>query len=213
VRELATTLTDFLLTAVCLLCAWRLANAAAPAKLYGPAVFFGGFAAAALVGGIWHGFLGDEQTLAQAFVWWLTMLFAGVTAAGLALSGLELRGVSAMRGPVLLLAMLLAVYAILAWRDPRFLVSLIASVAGIAVCAAGFVSRLRDAGRRGAVLGLAGLGLSVVAALAQQRRVAIDPVHFDHNATYHVLLLPALALLFSGFLHLAHARAAARGAS
>lgn len=211
--ELATTLTDFLLTAVCLLCAWRLANAANAARFFGPVVFFGGFAAAALVGGIWHGFFSDEQTLAQQLVWWLTMLFAGVAAAGLALSGLELRGARAMRGPVLLLALLLTIYAILAWRDPRFLVSLIASVAGIAVCAAGFVSRLRDAGRRGAVLGLAGLGLSVVAALAQQRRVAIDPVHFDHNATYHVLLLPALALLFSGFLQLAHARAAARGAS
>ena len=132
-RELATTLTDFLLTAVCLLCAWRLAHVAKPARLYGPAVFFAGFAAAALVGGIWHGFFSDGETRAQQIVWWLTMVFAGITAAGLALSGLELRGVRAMRGPVLLLAMLLASYSILAWRDPRFLVSLVASVAGLAV--------------------------------------------------------------------------------
>ena len=94
-----------------------------------------------------------------------------------------------------------------------FLVSLVASVAGLAVCAAGLVARLRDAGRRGAILALAGLGLSVIAAIAQQWRVAIHPVHFDHNATYHVLLLPALALLFGGFLHLGQVRAAARGAS
>ena len=210
-RELATTLTDFLLTAVCLLCAWRLANASSPARLHGPVVFFAGFAAAALVGGIWHGFFSDEQTLAQQVVWWLAMLFAGVTAAGLALSGLELVGVRAMRGPGLLLATFLTIYALLAWRDPRFLLSLIASVAGILVCAAGFVRRLRDAGQPGAILGLAGLGLAVVAAVAQQQRVAIDPVRFDHNATYHLLLLPALALLFGGFRHLAHIRAAARG--
>jgi hypothetical protein len=36
-------------------------------------------------------------------------------------------------------------------------------------------------------------------------------VHFDHNATYHVLLLPALALLYTGFRRLAHARAEEQG--
>lgn len=212
-RELATTLTDYLLTAVCLLCAWRLARVSAAARFHGPAVFFAGFAAAALVGGTWHGFFSAEETLAQRIVWWLAMLFAGVAAAGLALSGLELLGRRALRGPGLLLALLLAIYAILAWRDPRFLVSLTASVAGTALCAAGFVRRLREADRRGAILGLVGLGLAAVAGLAQQQQVAIDRVRFDHNATYHVLLLPALALLYLGFVRLAQQRIRERGAA
>ncbi|HJS21178.1 MAG TPA: hypothetical protein VJ764_00860 [Steroidobacteraceae bacterium] len=212
-RELATTLTDYLLTAVCVLCAWRLASASVRARFYGPAVFFAGFAAAALVGGTWHGFFSEEETLAQQLVWWLAMLFAGVTASGLALSGLELLGVRALRGPVLLLATLLAIYALLAWRDPRFLLSLIVSVVATLVCVAGLVRRLRGPDTRGAILALAGLGVSVLAALAQQQRVAIDRVHFDHNATYHLLLLPALGLLFAGFLRIARARAAQRGAS
>jgi hypothetical protein len=211
VRELATTLTDYLLTAVCLLCAWRLARVSATARFHGPVVFFAGFAAAALVGGTWHGFFSAEETLAQQIVWWLAMLFAGIAAAGLALSGLELLGVRAMRGPGLLLAMLVAIYAILAWRDPRFLLSVIASIAGTALCAAGFVRRLREPDRRGAILGLAGLGLSAVAAFAQQQHVAIDHAQFDHNATYHMLLLPALALLYSGFVRLAEQRALERG--
>jgi hypothetical protein len=90
-------------------------------------------------------------------------------------------------------------------------VSLVASIAGTLLCVAGLVSRLRAPERPGALLALAGLGVSVLAAIAQQQRVAIDPVHFDHNATYHLLLLPALALLLVGFLRIARARAAARG--
>jgi hypothetical protein len=41
--------------------------------------------------------------------------------------------------------------------------------------------------------------------------VAIDRVHFDHNATYHVLLLPALALFYVGFVRLAQQRVFERG--
>jgi hypothetical protein len=50
-----------------------------------------------------------------------------------------------------------------------------------------------------------------VAAFAQQQHVAIDHAQFDHNATYHMLLLPALALLYSGFVRLAEQRALERG--
>jgi hypothetical protein len=209
VREVATTLTDYLLTVACLLCAWRLARARS--RLHGPVVFFAAFAAAALMGGTWHGFFSDEQTLAQELVWWLTMVFAGVAASGLALTGLELLGVRALRGPGPLLGMLLVVYAVLAWRDPRFLLSLIASVAGTLLCSAGLLRHLRQSHRAGAVLALAGLGVSVLAAIAQQQGVAIDAVHFDHNATYHLLLLPSLALLYMGFSRLAQARAVTGG--
>ena len=212
-REVATTLTDYLLTVVCLLCAWRLAAVSGATRLLGPAVFFAGFAVAALVGGTWHGFFSDGQTPAQEHVWWLAMLFAGVTAAGLALSGLELLDVGPSRPVLALLSALLAIYAVLAWRDPRFLLSLIASVAGTMICAAGLLRQLRGAEARGARLALAGLGISVLAAIAQQQHVAIHRVHFDHNATYHLLLLPALALLYTGFQRLAQARAAGRNAA
>ncbi len=211
-REIATTLTDYLLTVVCLLCARRLALVGR-AALRGPVVFFAGFAGAALFGGTWHGFFSDEVGGVQDVVWWLAMLFAGVAAAGLALSGLELLGTRPARPPILLLAALLAVYAAFAWRDPRFLLSLIASVAGTLLCAAGLVRRLNRPHNTGAWLALAGLGVSVLAAMAQQRGVALDPVAFDHNATYHVILLPALGLVFAGFLRLARAVPATRGES
>lgn len=45
-----------------------------------------------------------------------------------------------------------------------------------------------------------GFALSVVAALAQQRGVALHPSYFDHNAVYHVLQAAALVLLYLGFV-------------
>ena len=211
-REVATTLTDYLLTVVCLVCAWRLAKGGAP-RLHGPVVFFAAFAAAALLGGTWHGFFSDQQGLAQAMLWWVTMVFAGMAAAGLALTGLELLGARASPRIILLLAALLAIYALLAWHDARFLLSLIASVAGILLCAIGLVRHLRLPGGPGARLALAGLAISVLAAIAQQQRVALHRTYFDHNATYHVLLLPALALLHAGFLRLTRTPAVTRGPS
>jgi hypothetical protein len=199
-REVATTLTDYLLTVVCLVCAWQLAKHGA-LRLRGPVVFFAAFAAAALLGGTWHGYFSDQQGLGQEILWWLTMVFAGMAAAGLALTGLELLGARSSPRVFLPLALLLALYAVLAWRDARFLLSLIASVVGILLCAAGLLRHLRTPGA-GARLALMGLGITVLAAIAQQQQVAFHRTHFDHNATYHVLLLPALAMLYAGFLRL-----------
>lgn len=197
-REIATTLTDFLLTALCALCVWRLVANGAGARLPGAVVFFAGFAAAALFGGIWHGYFSDELSRAQEIIWWITMLFAGVTAAGLALVGLELLGVGRRGVSLVVVCVLLGIYALLAWSDPRFLVSLVATVVGTVLCIAGLIRRLREPDNHGAILALAGLGLSIAAAVAQQLGVALHTVHFDHNATYHLFLLPALGLLAAG---------------
>jgi Family of unknown function (DUF6962) len=45
----------------------------------------------------------------------------------------------------------------------------------------------------------AALLVSIAAAVLQQRRVAIHPVYFDHNALYHVLQGIGLVLLYIGF--------------
>ena len=41
--------------------------------------------------------------------------------------------------------------------------------------------------------------MSVAAAVMQQMGVAIHPVHFDHNAVYHVVQSGAVILLYLGF--------------
>lgn len=200
--EFFTALTDFILAAFCLVLTRAFARGHGW-TLRGPLVLFAGFALAALAGGIWHGFFSARLDLAQAIVWWFSMLFTGVTAAGLALIGLELLGATRVKLATLAIAVLLAVYAVLSWIDPRFLISLLGTVAGTLLCIAGL---LRNARVAGSMLVLGGLGVSVIAAIAQQRGVALDPARFDHNATYHLLLLPALWLIYTGLRRLSAER-------
>lgn len=201
--ELVTGVTDFILAALCGAFAVALGRRSRAWLLYGPIMLFVGFALAALAGGIWHAFYSARQDLVQAIVWWCSMLFAGVTAAGLALVGLELLGVTRARIALGLVTLLLGVYAVWSWLDPRFLLSLLATVLGTLLCVAGL---LRHARTPGSALVLAGLAVSTVAAIAQQRGVALDPVRFDHNATYHLALLPALLLIYLGLLRLSEIR-------
>ena len=200
--EFVTGLTDFVLAALCVGFA-RVFTRTGGWTLRGPLILFAGFALAAFAGGLWHAFFSARQDFAQAIVWWFSMLFTGVTAAGLALIGLELLSATRVKLATLAIAMLLVVYAVLSWIDPRFLISLLATVAGTVLCIVGL---LRNARVAGSMLVLAGLGVSVIAAIAQQRGVALDPARFDHNATYHLLLLPALWLIYTGLRRLSGER-------
>jgi Family of unknown function (DUF6962) len=115
------------------------------------------------------------------------------------LIGIELLGGRSARLPVTVCIVLLLAYAVWSWRDPRFLISLAATIIGTTLCVAGLLRRVRW---QGSSLVLGGLGISVIAAIAQQRGVAIDPALFDHNATYHLMLLPALWLIYAGLRRL-----------
>jgi hypothetical protein len=194
-REVATTLTDLLLSGLCAALAAQLVGRQSWRRLPGAAIFFAGMSLATLAGGIWHGFFSATPGEVADRVWFLSMLCSGVASAGLALIGAQLLG-APWRPALVLVTALLALYAIVAWRDPRFLVALLASALGIVACVAGCVAGWRR-GTRGAWLLLAGIGVALVAAVGQQLGVAIHPVRFDHNATYHVGLAAALVLMYA----------------
>ena len=202
VREPATALTDFLLALLCVVFLVELLRRAR-SPLVGAQLFFAGFALAALLGGIEHGFLVGDVSATQRVVWWLTITFTGVAACGLGCVGLERLGV---REPGRLLvgtAVFVLSFGAYAWSDSRFVVSVIVSGAGSALCLLGLVRHALTARRSGALWAAAGLLISVAASVLQQRRLALHPVYFDHNATYHLFLIPALGLFYFGNLRIA----------
>lgn len=196
--EPATALTDFLLSGLASIAAVRLLPRTGDAPLIGAPVFFAGFAAAAALGGIWHGFANDEISLTSRCLWWLTVVCTGGAAAGLAGVGLEGLGYRAPRRFLVCAAAFTLLLAVYAWFDSRFFVSVIATAFGSLLCLAGLAKRWAPGVRQAPLVAAAGVALSLAAGVLQQRGLAVDPVHFDHNATYHVILIPALALFYAG---------------
>jgi len=192
--EPATTLTDFLMAAISLVCAVR--QRRAQPSFQGPILFFLAFAMAAALGGLWHGFLGASSGLAGRVVWWLSMCFGGLSSAGLALAGLELLGVRrGLRAGLPVFAVAFGAYV---WMQPAFVAAIVASACGTLICLAGLLYRLRQQPATGPLLGIAALALSAAGAFVQQRGIALDPNYFDHNATYHLFLLVSLGMFHAG---------------
>lgn len=194
-RETATTLTDFLMSACSFGYAIRLVRSHATFK--GPILFFLAFSLAALIGGIWHGYFSRPDAPGESFIWWLSMLFGGLSAAGLALTGLELMG---LRPPnaAITIALLGMGFATYVWFHPLFLAAIAVSVAGSVVCLAGLSRRILQGERVGPILAVAGLVISAAGAIFQQQGVSVHPVSFDNNATYHVFLIISLGFLYAG---------------
>jgi hypothetical protein len=203
VREPATAITDFLLALLALVLLIGLLRDSNASRLVGARLFFSGFGLAALLGGIEHGFLSGHDAIGQRVAWWLTVVSTGVAACGLAAIGAERFGWRNPRMQLLVTAVLIVAFAVYARHDSRFLVSII--VAGLAsiICAAGLVRHAVTRERRGPLLAGSALVLSAIAGVLQQMKFAIDPPHFDHNATYHLWLFISLGLLYAGHKRIA----------
>lgn len=197
VREIATTLTDFLLALFSLMCASNLWRRSGATHAHGPIIFFMGFALATLFGGLWHGFFGAPGTNGERFIWWLSTVFAGLSATGLALTGVEAlrqrHRVIPWAAPTFA-----AAFAVYVWFDTRFLAVLVVNACATLVCIFGMLYRLRRGQAVAASMVLCALAISILAGISQQYGIAIHPRNFDYNATYHVLLLPALGLFYAG---------------
>ncbi len=202
-HEPATTLTDYLLTLECAWFAWVLARRSAPGLLRSAFIsLFSSVSVASLFGGTMHGFFPDTGSAANQVLWTATMLSVGVTAASMFLVGAWL-GFGAERTRKLtpvVAAGVVAYSGIVVFVSQDFLVAIVAYVAAAVFLMAVL---LRDWLRRrspGAVAGVLGIMLTLLGALAQQSGVALHPVHFDHNAVYHLIQVVALYLLFRSAL-------------
>jgi MFS family permease len=198
VREVATTLTDFVLALLSLACAVGLFRRNPATAGIGARWFFVGFGLATLCGGFWHGYFSAPGAAGERLVWWSSMLFGGLGSIALGVAGVELTLRRRLRHTAAVVGILLLAFGTYAWSYPNFLVTLIASAGGTLVCGIGLVTHVRFQPWP-SLLAIAGLLLAIAAGLAQQSKLALHPLHFDHNATYHLLLIPALVLFYAGF--------------
>lgn len=193
------TLTDIGLALECAIFAALLSRGiGAPARRWF-AGFFGVLAAAAALGAAEHGFVGDKASPAGTIVWSGTLLAIGLAAvAGWGAGARLVLGERVARAVTMAAAAAFAAYvAVVAFVDRRFGVA----IAFYLPAAIFLLVAFRLAPRRGharANAGAWGLGLTFVAAAVQQRRVALHPQYFDHNALYHVIQAAGLYLVFRG---------------
>lgn len=196
--EPAVTLTDYGLTIECWLLAWFVMKTNRTALASWWVAFFGFIGLASLIGGTVHGFFPDESTTLYSILWDANMIAIGCTAVAIWNLGALLTGSETLARWMSRIAFaLLALYAgIVVFVSNRFLVAIgmyLPAVIFLTVTMS--MTHARDP-KRGWSIGIVGLALTFVAAAVQQLKVALHPVYFDHNASYHAIQGLALYLIF-----------------
>lgn len=200
--EPAVTLTDYALALECALLA--IAIAAAPARerrlTRGFALFFAAVGAGSFLGGTVHGFLPDETRAAHVAFWRATLIsIGGATAVGAHLAIQILFPNLDVRRSALAVALPFALYVflVLAGVD-AFGVAVAAYLPVTLLLLFAFARAARSLRAPRIAWGVAGFAAMLVGAAVQQMRVGLHPVHFDHNAVFHVIQGIALVGIFVG---------------
>lgn len=183
-NEPMTMVTDYALGAVA---AWLslllFRNAHTSRRLW--AVAFAALAAAAFLGGTWHGFLQSN------LLWKATTLSAGVASFGMVAGSSWAVFSGPLRAFVLTAALAkLVVYSAWMLSHDAFLYVVIDTGIAFLVVAALHLWKWN-----GAIL--AGVAVSIVGALVQASGFTLH-AHFNHNDLYHVIQIAALVLLYRG---------------
>ena len=161
-------------------------------------LMFGSIGLAALVGGTVHGFLTDPHSRLTRICWLITMIILGMTALseyGLAARILFPPRSASVVTPAAFLMFAAYTAIVVAWSD-TFRIAVVNYMIGLLFLAAGFLRLYAGNRSRAALIGLAGLLLTVGASVVQQARISIHPHYFNHNALYHLLEAVALFLIY-----------------
>ncbi|MGH7710854.1 MAG: DUF6962 family protein [Gemmatimonadaceae bacterium] len=195
--------TDLGLAILGAILAWRLwTHTQQSALTRSGVVVMAALASAALFGALFHAFFpADSATRAAYFAWIPVSLSILVVAATLLTLGLRVllpQWPSAVRGG--LVALYAASFAVVVLFVDDSYSTIVRFYAPMLILF--LIAAVREAARGadgGWWLLAISFGISIIAALMQQARVAIHSVYFDHNALYHVLQGIALVLLYLGF--------------
>jgi hypothetical protein len=160
--------------------------------------FFAAVAVAALLGGITHGFLSDEQARLYRVVWLSTLIAIGAAALASWAIGARLMFAETTADRVTAFAALLFAAYIVAviFVSQSFAVAIVHYLPAAAFLLVAFAYAWRRRRSDFLAAGIAGVALTFVAAAVQHGRIGLHPRYFNHNALYHLIQAFALLLIF-----------------
>jgi hypothetical protein len=204
ITEPSTLLTDYALGTLCAVLAWRLQSVADQTGQRAVRMWAFAFVATALgslFGGTYHGFqlmLGERTA---AVVWTLTTIAVGIGACLLLTAALFASlAASARRWLLVLVWAQFTVYTAWMLRHDEFFY-VIVEYGSAMLCVLALMLRPRMRRSEAARWIIAGIGVSILAALVQQSGFDVDR-HLNHNDLQHLVQMLAVWFLYRGGLRL-----------
>jgi hypothetical protein len=209
-HEPAVTLTDYALAIECAVIVLLLTRRDAGDRtlLLWFIVFFASTGAASLTGGTVHGFFPDATSYGRRMLWEATLLAILVTSLAAWNIGASLflstRGVTIVRSLAIVQLAVMSFVVLFVRRD--FFIAIIAYMPAALFLLIALVAAYRSRRLPALRWGIAGLGLTFLAAAVQRLGVTVHPYYFNHNALYHLIQGIALWMIFVGARCISSAR-------
>jgi hypothetical protein len=192
-------LTDYAIALECaLLTFWllRTRKSREPISLWFT-VFFLATAVAALAGGTVHGFFNAQGSLGHRMLWPLGLIMIGLAALAFTNTGTAIiSGPTAVAVSRSALVLFLLYCVVVVFINDRFVVAIVAYLPAVLFLGWIFLEQFRRTRRPAFAWGVAGIGVTLLAAAIQQARIGIHPRYFNHNALYHTLQAAGLFMIF-----------------
>jgi uncharacterized protein DUF6962 len=198
--QMGVSLTDYGLAVECAWFAYLIARLRTRASSL-PGIFMAFFlsiAVAAAAGGTVHGFFPDESSIGYRILWPFTLIVVGITALAGAHIGTALlfsRSTAIYINRVAL-AVFMAYSLIVLFIRRDFLIAILDYLPALILIGGAFLLAYRRQKRPAFLTGFLGVCIMLFAPAAQQAKLGIHPLYFDHNAVYHVLQAIALFMVF-----------------
>ncbi len=193
-------LTDYGLTVLCAILAWRASRSARPPLKPWLVAFFAAGGIAPLLGGTVHGFFPEPDSLGYSLLWPATLIAIGAVTVAAWSMGLRVGGVWRGGRPAMVVVyatFVLYVAVVLSGRQ-EFAVAMWYYLPGAIFLFASFLLAHQHKPTQGRKLALIGLAVTFVAAAIQRLGIPLHPEHFDHNALYHLVQGAGLLLFYLG---------------
>lgn len=171
-------------------------------------VFFASAGFASLLGGAVHGFFPDRTSEGRRILWQATLLAILVTSLAAWNIGADLLMTARNATIVRRLAILQVVIFsfVVMFVKAEFFIPITAYIPATLFLLIGLISAYRTRRLPALRWGIAGLGLTFLAAAVQRLNIGFHPHYFDHNALYHVIQGAGLWMIFLGARCISFAR-------